>query len=173
MIKTPPDINGFGDIDSGFDFLVDFSPNEIRASTPKLEDSTSFDNGAHISGGVTLKNAFVVLRIDNVPWVCVSHPFGVWSAVANHSYRTSLRRKLLLGCNSQLNVSMSYLTVKGRLKVMLMLKLRIKKLLVLFYVEKLSAQTVKRGNAEVSLAEDVAPGVLQSPVAVRENLWPL
>jgi hypothetical protein len=53
-----------------------------------------------------------------------------------------------------------------------MLRLRIKKLLVPFYVERLSAQTVKRENGEVCLAEDVAPGASLSPVAVRKNLWP-
>jgi hypothetical protein len=76
-INTPPDNDGFGNIDSGFDFAIEFSPNEFRASTPKLEDSTSFDNGSHLPGEMTLKSGFVVLRIDNVPWVCASRPFGI------------------------------------------------------------------------------------------------
>ncbi|XP_006463671.1 hypothetical protein AGABI2DRAFT_225554 [Agaricus bisporus var. bisporus H97] len=67
-INTPSDNDGFGDIDSGFDFGIEFSPNEIRASTPKLENSTSFENNSHSSGKVTSKNGFVVLRVDNVPW---------------------------------------------------------------------------------------------------------
>lgn len=65
--------DSFGDLEAGFDFGIDFSPNEIRASTPKPENGASFDINAHPSENMyqqVSKDSVVVLRIDNVPWVC-------------------------------------------------------------------------------------------------------
>jgi len=65
-----PENDNFSDLECGFDFAIDFSPNEIRASTPKLEDGISPDSSPMIPGITseqTPKDG-VVLRIDNVPW---------------------------------------------------------------------------------------------------------
>ncbi|KAF9447674.1 hypothetical protein P691DRAFT_760555 [Macrolepiota fuliginosa MF-IS2] len=69
--NTSVENDSFGDLDTGFDFGIDFSPHEIRASTPKLENSMSFDMSTQPSGNahqVPSKDSTVVLRIDNVPW---------------------------------------------------------------------------------------------------------
>jgi len=65
-----PENDNFSELECGFDFAIDFSPNEIRASTPKHEDSISPDSSPlipSITSEQTSKDG-VVLRIDNVPW---------------------------------------------------------------------------------------------------------
>ncbi|KAF5350962.1 hypothetical protein D9756_008235 [Leucocoprinus leucothites] len=66
-----PENDSFGDLESGFDFGIDFSPNEIRASTPKLDNSITPDSSGLLSSVTSQqvsKDGRVVLRIDNVPW---------------------------------------------------------------------------------------------------------
>lgn len=62
--------DSFSDLESGFDFAIDFSPNEIRASTPKLENSIG-PNSSPLLPRIPCEQISkdnVVLRIDNVPW---------------------------------------------------------------------------------------------------------
>ena len=60
---------GSGDLDSAFEFGLDFG--ELRASTPRMEQQMQ-DACASVKAGQreTVKGEnYVVLRIDNVPWV--------------------------------------------------------------------------------------------------------
>ena len=61
--------SGSGDLDSAFEFGLDFG--ELHASTPRMEQQMQ-DACASVKAGqreiVTGEN-YVVLRIDNVPWV--------------------------------------------------------------------------------------------------------
>ena len=61
--------SGSGDLDSAFEFGLDFG--ELRASTPRMEQQMQ-DTCASVSAGqreIVKGESYVVLRIDNVPWV--------------------------------------------------------------------------------------------------------
>jgi len=58
-----------GDLDSAFEFGLDFG--ELRASTPKMEHQMQDTCASTMSCQREIANgeSYVVLRIDNVPWV--------------------------------------------------------------------------------------------------------
>ena len=58
--------SGSGDLDSAFEFGLDFG--ELRASTPRMEHQMQDAQTAGQREIVKGEN-YVVLRIDNVPWV--------------------------------------------------------------------------------------------------------
>ena len=61
--------SGSGDLDSAFEFGLDFG--ELRASTPRMEQQMQ-DACASVTAGqreIVKGENYVVLRIDNVPWV--------------------------------------------------------------------------------------------------------
>ena len=61
--------SGSGDLDSAFEFGLDFG--ELRASTPRMEQQMQ-DACASTADGqreIIKGESYVVLRIDNVPWV--------------------------------------------------------------------------------------------------------
>ena len=61
--------SGSGDLDSAFEFGLDF--NELRASTPRIEQQMQ-DACASVTANqreIVKGENYVVLRIDNVPWV--------------------------------------------------------------------------------------------------------
>ena len=61
-----------GDLDSAFEFGLDFG--ELRASTPRMEQQVQDTSVLAMSGKRdTVKGEnYIVLRIDNVPWVTTS-----------------------------------------------------------------------------------------------------
>ena len=61
--------NNVGDLDSAFEFGLDFG--ELRASTPRMEQQTQDTCESAMTGRreVIKGENYVVLRIDNVPWV--------------------------------------------------------------------------------------------------------
>jgi hypothetical protein len=151
-----PENDSFGDLESSFEFGIDFSLNEFRASTPKLENSMSPDNSALLPGAAQPNSKDgVVLRIDNVPWVCLF--FTDQSPLFTCLFRILPRLRLLLGCNNRLNASTSYLTAKARLSVTLTSRLRINKSPVLFCVERLWARMAERRKGVVSLVAVAVP----------------
>jgi hypothetical protein len=58
-----------GDLDSAFEFGLDFG--ELRASTPKMEQQIQDTSVSAMTGQreIVQGESYVVLRIDNVPWV--------------------------------------------------------------------------------------------------------
>ena len=65
-----------GDLDSAFEFGLDFG--ELRASTPRMEQQMQDTWGSEmVSQREIIKGEnYVVLRIDNVPWVQPHAPFS-------------------------------------------------------------------------------------------------
>ena len=114
-----------GDLGSAFEFGLDLG--ELRASTPKLEQQMQ-DSPWIRSKPPTLPRSArnrednVVLRIDNVPWVCSLRYHLSYSILNSDITRTLHPSKLSNGCNRLLNGSMSCWTLKGRLLAMPMLK---------------------------------------------------
>ena len=76
--------SGSGDLDSAFEFGLDFG--ELRASTPRMEQQMQ-ETYASVTTGkreIVKGENYVVLRIDNVPWVrlpcCFSFYLLTWVA---------------------------------------------------------------------------------------------
>ena len=60
--------NSSGDLDSAFEFGLDFG--ELRASTPRMEQQMQDACAVTVGQREIVKGEnYVVLRIDNVPWV--------------------------------------------------------------------------------------------------------
>ena len=70
--------SGSGDLDSAFEFGLDFG--DLRASTPRMEQQMQ-DTCASVTTGQRAINKgenYVVLRIDNVPWVRLDAVFSFY-----------------------------------------------------------------------------------------------